>query len=100
MFHCTTQNWCLSIFYNMLMLRLKRIVIFGIQIFGRFLNEYPNILLRPYCFYMKDKVTCLNHFHCSISLYRAKPKICTTKTENTQQNGCCNKEQTNNWSEN
>ena len=38
-------------------LRLKRIVIFDVRIFGRFVNEYPNILLRPYCFKMMGKVT-------------------------------------------
>ena len=75
-------------------LRLKRIVTFDIQIFGRFLNEYPNILLRPSCLKMMDKVTyhiSLNLFHYFISLYGAKTRKYTTKIQNTQQNGHCNK---------
>ena len=47
-------------------------VIFDIRIFGRFLYEYLNILLRPYCLKMMDKV---------------RTGKCTTKTEN----GYCNK---------
>ena len=58
---------------NILVLRLKRIVIFDIQRFGRFLNEYPNILLRSYCLKMMDKVTFIKSvwitftalFHCT-----------------------------------
>ena len=46
------KSWC----EHCNILRLKRIVIFDIPIFGRFLNEYPNIFVTPYCLKMTDKV--------------------------------------------
>ena len=67
-----------------LLLRLKRIVVFDIRTFGRFLNEYPNILLTPYCLKMMDKVTYIKSalitftalFHCmELNLKYAKQKL-------------------------
>jgi len=55
--------------------------------YGRFLNKYPNILLRPYCLKMTDKGdihhVSLNVLLCFTSLYGAKTEKYTTKTENT-----------------
>ena len=65
-------------------IRLKRIVIFDIRIFGRFLNGYPNILVRPYCLKMTDEVTYIKwvwitftaFFHCTeLNLKRAQQKL-------------------------
>ena len=57
---------------------------FDIRIFVRFLNEYPNILLRPYCLKMVDKVTYIKSvwitftalFHCKqLNLKYAQQKL-------------------------
>ena len=82
---------------NRIRLRLKRIVIFDIWIFGRFLNEYPNILLRPYCLKMMDKVTYIKSvlitsvtalFHCiELNLKYAQQKL----KINNKMGSYCNK---------
>ena len=64
-------------------------MIFDIRIFSRFLNEYPNILLRPYCLKMTDKSdtnhVSLNLFHTLLHFTELKLKNTQQKLKNTQQ---------------